>query len=57
MIDLDTFNQVQDLLNDSKQPYTKSVESKNPFNRFIYSLMHDSYLYVKVKHMNYPKHD
>lgn len=57
MIDLDTFNQVQDLLNDSKQPYTKSIEPKNPFNRFIYSLIHDSYLYVKVKHVDYPKHD
>ncbi|MBU1019583.1 MAG: recombinase family protein, partial [Firmicutes bacterium] len=57
IIDLDTFNQVQDLLNDSKQPYTKSVEPKNPLNRFIYSLMHDSYLYVKVKHVDYPKHN
>jgi len=57
IIDINVYNQVQELVGVTKnnQPYKKNT--KNEMNRFVYSLIHEKYLYVKSKHKDKPKYD
>jgi DNA invertase Pin-like site-specific DNA recombinase len=55
IIDLDIFNQVQEIINQNTKTHQPKVY--NPYTKFVYSLMHDKYLHTKVKHPGKPEHD
>ncbi|MDO9628783.1 MAG: recombinase family protein [Acholeplasmataceae bacterium] len=57
IIDINVFNQVQELLGGTKINHPHEKNTKNEMNRFVYSLMHEKYLYVKSKHKDNPKYD
>ena len=57
IIDVNVFNQVQELLGGTKNNHPHEKNTKNEINRFVYSLMHEKYLYVKSKHKDNPKYD
>jgi site-specific DNA recombinase len=51
------YNQVQELLGVTKNNQPHEKNTKNEINRFVYSLMHEKYLYVKSKHKDNLKYD
>jgi len=51
------FDQVQELLGYTKNNHPHEKKTKNEMNRFVYSLMHEKFLYVKSKHKDNPKYD
>ena len=55
IVDLDTFNQVQEFFQSKKTNFT--TQKNNPYNKFIFSLMHDKYLHWKSKIPNKPEYD
>jgi len=57
IIDIHTFNQVQDILKKTMRDLPNENSTSNPMNRFVYSIAHEKYLYVKSKHKNNPKYD
>lgn len=57
IIDINVYNQVQELLGGTTSNHPHEKNTKNEMNRFIYSLMHEKYLYVKSKHKDNPKYD
>jgi len=57
IIDINVFNQVQELLGVTKNNHTHEKNTNNEMNRFVYSLLHEKYLYVKSKHKNNSKYD
>ena len=57
IIDINVYNQVQELLGGTKNNHAHEKNTKNEMNRFVYSLMHEKYLYVKSKHKENPKYD
>ena len=57
IIDMNIFNQVQELLGVTKSNHPHEKNTKNEMNRFVYSLMHEKYLYVKSKYKDNPKYD
>ena len=55
IVDHDTFNQVQEFFQSQKTKYT--TQKNNPYNKFIFSLMHDKCLHWKSKVPNKPEYD
>jgi DNA invertase Pin-like site-specific DNA recombinase len=55
IVDYDTFNQVQEFFQSQKTKYT--TQKNKPYNKFIFSLMHDKYLHWKSKVPNKPEYD
>lgn len=55
IVDHDTFNQVQEFFQSKKTKNT--TQKNNPYNKFVYSLMHDKYLHWKSKAPNKPEYD
>lgn len=56
IIDIDTFEAVQNLLASETKPHSSGTAKPN-YQKWIYSLMHDKYLYRKVKHPGKPEYD
>ena len=57
IIDMDTFNKVQELISVRKNDYPATKNTTSWANRFVYSLMHEKYLHVKQKIKDNPKYD
>jgi site-specific DNA recombinase len=55
IIDEETFNQVQEIINAETRKQT--THEKRPYTQFVYSLMHDKYLHWKNKVPNKPEYD
>lgn len=57
IIDMDTYNRVQELIGIRKNAYPATKNTTSWANRFVYSLMHEKYLHVKQKVKDNPKYD
>jgi DNA invertase Pin-like site-specific DNA recombinase len=55
IIDDETFKQVQEIIKGQTRKHIP--REKNPYNQYIYSLMHDKYLHWKKKIPNKPEYD
>jgi len=55
IIDDETFNQVQEIIKGQTRKHIH--RERNPYNQYIYSLMHDKYLHWKKKIPNKPEYD
>lgn len=57
IIDMETYNRVQELISVRKNDYPATKSTTSWANRFVYSLMHEKYLHVKQKVKDNPKYD
>lgn len=57
IIDMDTYNKVQELIELRKNDYPSTKNTIGWANRFVYSLKHEKYLHVKQKVKGKPKYD
>jgi DNA invertase Pin-like site-specific DNA recombinase len=57
IIDMDTYNKVQELISERKNDYPSNKNTTGWANRFVYSLIHEKYLHVKQKVKDNPKYD
>lgn len=57
IIDMDTYNRVQELIGIRKNDYPSTKNTAGWANRFVYSLMHEKYLHVKQKVKDKPIYD
>ena len=57
IIDMDTYNRVQELISARKNDYPTVKNTTSWANRFVYSLMHEKYLHIKQKVKDNPKYD
>jgi hypothetical protein len=57
IIDMDTYNRVQELISVRKNDYPVTKNTTSWVNHFVYSLMHEKYLHVKQKVKDNPKYD
>lgn len=57
IIDMETYNKVQELIEIRKNDYPSTKNTTGWTNRFVYSLMHEKYLHVKQKVKDNPKYD
>jgi len=55
IIDLNTFDRVQEFINQKSKKHKPKIN--NPYNKFVYSLMHDQYLHTKVKNPGKPEYN
>ena len=57
IIDMETYNKVQELIEVRKNDHPSTKNTTGWANRFVYSLIHEKYLHVKQKVKDYPKYD
>ena len=57
IIDMDTYNRVQELIGIRKNDYPATKNTTSWAKRFVYSMVHEKYLHVKQKVKDKPKYD
>ncbi|MDY0278823.1 MAG: recombinase family protein, partial [Acholeplasma sp.] len=57
IIDMDTYDKVQELISVRKNDYPSTKNTTGWTNRFVYSLINEKYLHVKQKVKDNPKYD